>query len=100
MKKLILVCAGLIFIYAGYAQKNTDTVKAGNHVFPGWYADPEGIIFQNTVPYCPEQNGIGERKNCTLDDAMRTLMHNSDLPPMLWQEAILNAVYTFLQLSD
>ena len=64
------------------------------------YLQAEGIIFQNTVPYCPEQNGIGERKNCTLDDAMRTLMHNSDLPPMLWQEAILNAVYTFLQLSD
>ena len=46
MKKLIIVCAGLIFIYAGYAQKNTDTLKAGNPVFPGWYADPEGIIFQ------------------------------------------------------
>ena len=45
-------------------------------------------------PYCPEQNGISERKNRTLNDAMRTLMHTSSLPPSLWQEAIMNAVYT------
>lgn len=25
----------------------TDTAKAGNPVFPGWYADPEGTIFEN-----------------------------------------------------
>lgn len=46
MKKLVVVCSCLIFIKAGYAQKENDTLKSGNPVFPGWYADPEGIIFK------------------------------------------------------
>jgi beta-xylosidase len=29
------------------AQKNKLAVTSGNPVFPGWYADPEGIIFNN-----------------------------------------------------
>ena len=28
------------------AQKNKQAVMSGNPVFPGWYADPEGIIFE------------------------------------------------------
>ena len=28
-----------------YAQENKPANKPGNPVFPGWYADPEGIIF-------------------------------------------------------
>ena len=35
---LILLC----FSLASHAQQ-----KSGNPVFPGWYADPEGIIFKN-----------------------------------------------------
>jgi beta-xylosidase len=30
------------------AQENTRVLKAGNPVFPGWYADPEAIIFGDT----------------------------------------------------
>src|SRR5918993_4059414 len=29
------------------SQSNKKNTFAGNPVFPGWYADPEGIIFQN-----------------------------------------------------
>ena len=46
MKKLLLVIAGIIFINTLLAQKNKDSIKSGNPVFPGWYADPEGIIFK------------------------------------------------------
>ncbi len=45
MKKILLVIAGIIFITTLVAQKNKDSIKSGNPVFPGWYADPEGIIF-------------------------------------------------------
>jgi hypothetical protein len=27
--------------------QSKDSTYSGNPVFPGWYADPEGIIFQN-----------------------------------------------------
>src|SRR5687768_1600447 len=29
------------------SQSNKSSTWSGNPVFPGWYADPEGIIFQN-----------------------------------------------------
>ncbi len=46
MKKILPVIIGLIFISPLVAQKNKDTLKSGNPVFTGWYADPEGIIFK------------------------------------------------------
>lgn len=58
------------------------------------YLNSEGIIFQRTVPYTPEQNGIAERKNRTLNDSVRTLLIASELPDALWVEAMNNVVYT------
>ncbi len=48
MKKLIFTGAMLVCMTSIYAQKNKAAQKSGNPVFPGWYADPEGIIFNNT----------------------------------------------------
>jgi beta-xylosidase len=46
MKKLLLF--GLLFCttFLLKAQVKSDSLHAGNPVFPGWYADPEGIIFK------------------------------------------------------
>ncbi|WP_119080079.1 glycoside hydrolase family 43 protein [Chitinophaga alhagiae] len=44
MKQLILFTALIITAAAAPAQQKK---KAGNPVFPGWYADPEGIIYGN-----------------------------------------------------
>ena len=41
VKKPFLFFLVFAFIFSSQAQKN----KSGNPVFPGWYADPEGIIF-------------------------------------------------------
>ena len=43
IQKLFLFFALFFFSIQSPAQKN----KAGNPVFPGWYADPEGIIFSD-----------------------------------------------------
>lgn len=45
MNKLIL----LLFLatYTGLAFAQTTKKTSGNPIFPGWYADPEGIIFDN-----------------------------------------------------
>lgn len=37
----------LFLITISLSAQPTDTAKAGNPVFPGWYADPEGTIFEN-----------------------------------------------------
>ncbi|MEA5427567.1 glycoside hydrolase family 43 protein [Arcicella lustrica] len=45
MKKLLSVLLFILITQAIHAQKKT---SAGNPVFQGWYADPEGIIFDKT----------------------------------------------------
>lgn len=47
MKRLIIFCTCLFCISILHAQKDT-AQKKGNPVFPGWYADPEGIVFNKT----------------------------------------------------
>lgn len=58
------------------------------------YLRKEGIKFQCTVGYAPEQNGIAERMNRTLMEAVRTMMIDAGLPKSLWGEAIFTACYT------
>lgn len=48
MKKAILFTAIFVCSLNLYAQKKKAAEKSGNPIFPGWYADPEGIIFNNT----------------------------------------------------
>ncbi|HWV31052.1 MAG TPA: glycoside hydrolase family 43 protein [Dyadobacter sp.] len=43
MKKLLTLTLLTLCYYHNFAQRTT-----GNPVFPGWYADPEGIIFNKT----------------------------------------------------
>lgn len=49
MKRYLAVSLLIGFIIAGCAQKtipvNNEKQTSGNPVFPGWYADPEGVIF-------------------------------------------------------
>lgn len=54
-----------------------------------------GIIFQCSAPRCPEQNGISERKNRTLVEAIRTSLMSRNLPNYLWAEALHHANNTF-----
>lgn len=55
----------------------------------------EGVIFQCTVPGNPQQNGVAERKNRTLLDAIRTNLISKNLPKFFWAEALYHANNTF-----
>lgn len=59
------------------------------------YLSKEGIRYECTVGYAPEQNGIAERKNRTLVEAARSMITDSGLPKSLWAEAISTANYVF-----
>jgi transposase InsO family protein len=52
------------------------------------YLLSEGIKFEWTVGYCPEQNKIAERKNRTLVEAARSMLSDSGLLKNHWAEAV------------
>ena len=52
-----------------------------------------GISHKFTVPYCPQQNGVSERKNRTIMEKARSMLHQAKLPLEFWAEACRTAVY-------
>lgn len=45
------------------------------------------------VPYNPQQNGIIERKNRNIMDVSKAMIHDQDLPMLLWGEASKTIIY-------
>ena len=58
-----------------------------------------GIKRELTTPYNPQQNGVAERKNRTIMEAVKTMIHDQDLPMHLWVEAARTTVYVQNRLS-
>ncbi|KAL5837333.1 hypothetical protein ACOSQ3_014502 [Xanthoceras sorbifolium] len=52
-----------------------------------------GIKMEKTVPMTPQQNGIAERMNRTLNERARSMRLHAGLPKMLWAEAVNTAAY-------
>jgi hypothetical protein len=52
-----------------------------------------------TTPYNPQQNSVAERKNRTIMEAVKTMIHDQDLPMCLWAEETKTIVYVQNRLS-
>jgi len=59
------------------------------------FLNKEGITYQLSSPYTPEQNGLAERLNQTLIKKTRSLIFKANIPLYLWGEAALAAVYIY-----
>jgi hypothetical protein len=57
------------------------------------FLDEEGIKHKLSAPYTPQQNGIVERKKCTLIEASRTMLDECKTPDSFWAEAINTACH-------
>jgi transposase InsO family protein len=54
-----------------------------------------GIRREFTAPYSPEQNGVAERMNRTIQERIVSMLHHSGLSEGFWAEALLTAVHIF-----
>ncbi|KAL8111350.1 hypothetical protein AgCh_019173 [Apium graveolens] len=57
------------------------------------YLSAQGIVHQTTCPDTLAQNGAAERKNCHLLEVARSLIFTTNVPKILWSEAVLTAAY-------
>ncbi|GJT97881.1 putative ribonuclease H-like domain-containing protein [Tanacetum coccineum] len=58
------------------------------------YYESVGITYEKTVPRTPQQNGVVERRNCTLVEVARIVLIFSKAPLFLWAEAMATSCYT------
>ena len=52
-----------------------------------------GIKRELTTPYNAQHNGVVERKNRTIMEAMKTIIHDQYIPMHLWDKAAKTIVY-------
>jgi hypothetical protein len=52
------------------------------------FLDDEGIKHEFSAFYTPQQNGVAKRKNCTLIETARTILHECKTSGRFWAEAI------------
>ncbi|GKE95172.1 retrovirus-related pol polyprotein from transposon TNT 1-94 [Tanacetum coccineum] len=53
-----------------------------------------GISHETSIARSPQENGVVERRNCTLIEATRTMLIYAKAPLFLWAEAVATACYT------
>ncbi|CAJ2654309.1 unnamed protein product [Trifolium pratense] len=53
----------------------------------------EGITHEFSSPITPQQNGVVERKNRTLQESARVMLHAKNVPYKFWAEAMNTACY-------
>nr|GEZ64825.1 hypothetical protein [Tanacetum cinerariifolium] len=66
----------------------------GSHACPKRTSSSKRIHHQTLVARTPEQNGVVERRNRTLVEAVRTLLSAAKVPLFFWDEAITTACFT------
>ena len=58
-----------------------------------------GIIYERTLPYSPQSNGIADRKNHTLTDLVNAMLKIAGLSKEWWGEAILTTCHVLNRVS-
>ncbi|WJZ90882.1 hypothetical protein VitviT2T_009997 [Vitis vinifera] len=57
------------------------------------YCNKHGINHNFSAPRTPQQNGVVERKNRTLQEMARTMLNENNLPKYFWAEAVNTSCY-------
>jgi len=57
------------------------------------FCEKMGILHNFSAPRTPQQNGVVERKNRSLDELTRTMLSESSLPKYFWVDAVSTTCY-------
>ena len=57
------------------------------------FCEEHGISHNFSAPYTPQQNGVVERKNRTLQEMTRSMLNESGIAEYFWAEAVSTACY-------
>ncbi|CAL5443135.1 unnamed protein product [Camellia sinensis] len=57
------------------------------------FCEDIGMQRQFTIGYTPQQNGVAERKNRTIEEMSKSMLHEKGLPKTFWGEAVCTTVY-------
>ena len=57
------------------------------------FCDEHGIKREYTIPRTPQQNGVVERQNRTVQEMARSMMNEKNIGQTYWVEAIHTAVH-------
>nr|CAN81294.1 hypothetical protein VITISV_003263 [Vitis vinifera] len=57
------------------------------------YCNEHGINHNFSAPRTPQQNGVVERKNRTLQEMAKTMLNENNLPKYFWAEAVNTSCY-------
>ena len=69
--------------------------NGGEYIDGGFneYCAAQGIRMEKTIPRTPQQNGMAERMNRTLNERTRSIRLHAGLPKTFWANAVSTAAY-------
>ena len=77
----------------GRSIKTLRTDRGTEYIVCDGFLQKHGINHQMTARYTPQQNGVAERKNRTVMDMVRCMLHLKNLPKGFWGDAVACAFY-------
>ena len=85
----------LVETHAGKKLKCLHLDNGGEYVSKAFqeFCDAKGTRREFTAPYNPPQNGVSERMNRTIQEKIRSMLSNAQLPDGFWAEALATAVH-------
>ena len=51
------------------------------------------VLYNFSAPWTPPQNGVVERKNRSLEEFVRTMLNESNLPKYFWIDVVNTTAY-------
>src|ERR1044072_7174118 len=63
------------------------------------FCSDEGIFHEFSAPIAPQQNGVVERKNRTIQESARVMLHAKNLPYHFWAEAMNTSCHILYRVT-